>query len=124
MDSDACSGISRSAQLTVRPINSSTRAKGYYLHQFEDVFARYLSAFEKASESFHSPTPPDSNRDKVTKPGKHGESEDFNPLQTDGLSRFENAGNPSNSGVCSFVTDQKPGDREVEGYNDDSEGAL
>ena len=109
---------------TVRPIDSSARAKGYYLHQFEDVFARYLSASEKASESFHSPTPSDSNRNKSTKPGKQGESEDFNPLQEGSLLRSKNAGNPSNSGVCDFVTDQKPGATEVEGYNGDSEGAL
>ena len=57
---------------TIRPFNIDKTAKGYYLHQFEDAFAHYLSTpegwtFEEAtpekaaseekssSVSFHSP---------------------------------------------------------------------
>ena len=62
---------------TVRPFNSKTTAKGYYLHQFEDAFAHYLSTPEKASSFSHPPKTGTSNRHTDTNPEKPGENEVF-----------------------------------------------
>jgi hypothetical protein len=100
---------------TVRPRSSTTAVRGYYLHQFEDAFARYLPGAKKASDPANTPIPPVSDRNKSTNLGKKGESADFNPLQKDDLLRPENAENPSNSGFCEFVAVQSEGNRGPEG---------
>jgi putative DNA primase/helicase len=100
---------------TVRPLNETKAAKGYYLYQFEDVFARYLPRPQKASDPTNPPTPPNPIRKTVTNTTKPGENEDFNPLQIDDLLRFENAGNPRYSGICNGVTDQNAGNRDGKG---------
>jgi hypothetical protein len=99
---------------SVRPINETKTAKGYYQHQFEDVFSRYLPALKKTSKSSHSPIPPSSNRHKGTNQAKPGENEDSEPAQTDNLLRFENAVNPSNPRICAAVPVQSAGSREAE----------
>jgi Protein of unknown function (DUF3631) len=91
----------------VRPFNSKTVVvRGYYLRQFEDAFARYLSTPEKTSDFSHPPKSDTSIRNIATNPEKPEENEVFASATNSACSGSENAGNPSNSGVCNAVADQ------------------
>ena len=68
--------------------------KGYYLHAFQDAFARYMPA-----SSFPK-------RHTATNATKQGESEDFDPPQISNLLPSENPGNPNEAGVCGGVADE------------------
>ena len=80
---------------TIR-VGTST-PKGYYLHAFQDAFARYL------------PTSSSPKRHTATNAAKQGESEDLDPPQISNLLRIENAANPNENGVCGGVADEKGG---------------
>jgi hypothetical protein len=109
---------------TVRPINSAKVARGYYQRQFEDVFARYLPAPKNEPIPSSSHIPLYSIRNIDTNAGKQGENEDFATETKDECFGLKKAENPSNSGVRNIVTDQNQDSMGVEGYNDDSEGAI
>jgi hypothetical protein len=101
---------------TVRLSDGKT-PKSYYLHQLEDIFARYLPALKDASISSHLPIPPDSNRHTATKRAKPGETEDFNPPRRNVCGGLKNPENLSNSVLCGGVADQNRDNREVGGYD-------
>jgi hypothetical protein len=88
---------------TVRPFNSKTTSMGYYLHQFEDAFAHYLSTPEKASSFSHPPKTGTPNQHTPTNPEKPGENEVFATNTSNESVGLKNAGNPSNSVVCESV---------------------
>jgi hypothetical protein len=90
---------------TIRVEGGGT-AKGYYLRSFQDAFIRYLSS--------PTPTSPSPSRHTVTKPGKQGENEVFADVTNSACDGSENAGNPSNSGVCDDVTAGNDGNGGVE----------
>jgi hypothetical protein len=81
-------------------------AKGYYLRSFEDAFTRYL------------PLSGVSSRYAATNAGNQGETDLFTAATNSDCSGSENAGNPSNSGICSGVAGQVGGNGEEE----DSDG--
>jgi hypothetical protein len=87
-------------------------AKGYYLHSFEDAFARYLSA------------PGVSSRYDVTNRGNQGEIDNSQTLQTPICNEGQIAQKPSNSGICNVVTAENEGEREGGGSEDVSEVDL
>jgi hypothetical protein len=89
---------------TVRPFNSQATAKGYYLHQFEDAFAHYLSTPEKASSFSQTPKTGTSNRHKLHDVEIVEEKEVSEPAQGGGCVGLKNAENHNDSNVVSFVS--------------------
>ena len=92
---------------TIRPFNSKATPKGYYLHQFEDAFARYLSTPEKASDFSHPPKTDTSNRHTDTNLEKPEENEVFASATSNECVGLKKPGDPSNSGDCVGVAVQK-----------------
>jgi hypothetical protein len=90
---------------TIRPLNNkTTTAKGYYLRQFEDGFARYLSTSEKAPY-FSTPTENDTSiRHHDTSPEKPGENDVFQSDTINERVTLKKSENPSNSGPCADVS--------------------
>ena len=89
---------------TVRPFKSTATAMGYYLHQFEDAFAHYLSTPEKASSFSHPPKTDTPNQHTPTNPEKPGKNEVFATDTLNERAGLKNAENPNNSNVVSFVS--------------------
>jgi Protein of unknown function (DUF3631) len=88
---------------SIRPLNSKATAKGYYLHQFEDAFVRYLSTPEKASVFSYPPKADTLDRHTGTNLEKPEGNEVFASGPNDECAGSKKPGNPSNSGVCDGV---------------------
>jgi putative DNA primase/helicase len=84
------------------------RAKGYYRHQFEEEFERYLSGIVGAEDPSFVGTPQTEpcNRDKCD---EIRTSSDFEPCQPESLVTVANRKKPNNDGVCHGCTVGKGG---------------